>query len=118
LRWDKIPEFTRSIDVGLVLLENVSLNYYYNLPTKLFQYLASGRPVIVSDFPDMGNLIDKYDAGWKVEPQFDKVYSLIQDIELSEIREKQSRLERNRVSFTWEGQESKVKEIYTGLLAK
>ncbi|MFA7628073.1 MAG: glycosyltransferase [Candidatus Dojkabacteria bacterium] len=118
LRWDKIPEFTRSIDVGLVLLEKVSLNYYYNLPTKLFQYLASGRPVIVSDFPDMGNLIDKYDAGWKVEPQSDKVYSLIQGIELSEIRERQSRLERNRASFTWEGQESKVKEIYTGLLAK
>lgn len=55
--------YTAAADVGLALIKNLSLSYYYALPNKLFEYISAGLPVIISDLPQMRQIIDKYNVG-------------------------------------------------------
>ncbi|MDP2303443.1 MAG: glycosyltransferase [Ignavibacteria bacterium] len=60
--------FTHSADIGLAIIENLSLSYYYALPNKLFEYIMAEIPVIVSDLPQMRNIVEKYKVGVIVSP--------------------------------------------------
>lgn len=69
----KVPEASvvataAQCDVGVSLIQNYCLSYYYSLPNKLFEYLHAGLPVLVSDFPDMRALVSKYEAGAACDP--------------------------------------------------
>lgn len=44
-------------DVGVVVFRATDRNNYYATPTKLFDYLVSGVPVVASDFPEMRRLV-------------------------------------------------------------
>jgi len=59
----ELVNYTVEADIGLSLIENISLSYYYALPNKLFEYIAAGVPVICSDLPQMKMIIDKYKVG-------------------------------------------------------
>lgn len=110
--WNKVQSFTKSIDVGLVLLEDVSLNYRYALPTKFFEYLASEKPVIVSDFPDMSSIVKKYSCGWCVRPVYKEILSLINKIDRKDIEKYRENLMNFKYNFMWEKQEKKLLKIY------
>ena len=60
---DKLHQYTCSAHLGFSLEENLSLNYYYALPNKLFDYIQAEVPVLVSDFPEMRAIVGKYDIG-------------------------------------------------------
>ncbi len=59
----ELINYTVKADIGLSLIENISLSYYYALPNKLFEYIAAGVPVICSDMPQMKQIIDDYKVG-------------------------------------------------------
>lgn len=61
--------WTRAADVGLCLIENTSLSYYYCLPNKLFEYLKAGLPVVASDFPEISTVVQQFDCGWLTKPE-------------------------------------------------
>ncbi len=65
---DELVNLTAGADVGLSLIENVSLSYYYALPNKLFEYIMAGVPVLVSNLPQMEEIIKKYKVGEVVNP--------------------------------------------------
>ncbi|MDY6799956.1 MAG: glycosyltransferase, partial [Bacteroidota bacterium] len=54
---------TQKADLGIALEENIGLNYYYALPNKLFDYIQTGVPVLVSPFPEMQKIVNKYEIG-------------------------------------------------------
>ncbi len=56
-------------DVGVILNLNTGLNNYLSLPNKIFEYLGAGVPVVASDFPDMAELIARYDVGATCDPE-------------------------------------------------
>jgi len=60
---EKLQQLTLNCHLGLSLEENLGLNYYYALPNKLFAYIQSGVPVLVSDFPEMRNIVKSYQIG-------------------------------------------------------
>ena len=43
---------TRRAAVGVMLLENIGLSYYYSLANKFFDYVQAGVPQVVIDFPE------------------------------------------------------------------
>ena len=43
--------------MGLVIL-HPERNYVESFPTKLFEYMAAGLPVVISDFPFFHELLD------------------------------------------------------------
>jgi glycosyltransferase involved in cell wall biosynthesis len=55
-------------DAGIWTLPNLSKNFYYALPNKIFEYLAAGLPVLVADFPEAGGLVRRYDVGFAFDP--------------------------------------------------
>ncbi len=52
--------YTASADIGLALIENISISYYYALPNKLFEYIMAGIPILASNLPQMKKVIDDY----------------------------------------------------------
>lgn len=58
-----LAEVTRQATLGVSLEKNMGLNYYYALPNKLFDYIQAGIPVLVSSFPEMKGIVEKYEVG-------------------------------------------------------
>ena len=67
LTQEELPKVTASTHIGIALIENLSVSYYYALPNKLFEYIMADVPVIVSNLPQMIEIIEKYDVGYAVE---------------------------------------------------
>lgn len=60
---------TCSADIGVTLLEDTCLNHRYALPNKLFEYLMAGLPVLASDLPEIGGIVEEYNVGRVVYPE-------------------------------------------------
>jgi glycosyltransferase involved in cell wall biosynthesis len=60
---DKLVDLIRDADLGICLIERVSLSDYYCLPNKLFEYIAAGVPVLASDFPELRRVVETYSCG-------------------------------------------------------
>ncbi|MBT9394461.1 glycosyltransferase [Hymenobacter sp. NST-14] len=58
----ELAELTRQATVGVNLLRNMGLSYYYSLANKFFDYLHAGVPQVVTDFPEYRALNARYDV--------------------------------------------------------
>ena len=60
------PEALRAVTaraaVGVMLLENRGLSYYYSLANKFFDYVHAGIPQVLIDFPEYRALNEVYDV--------------------------------------------------------
>jgi glycosyltransferase involved in cell wall biosynthesis len=69
---NELINYTTGADIGLVLIENISLSYYYALPNKLFEYIMAGLPLLSSDLPQMKEIIEKYNVGESINIENDE----------------------------------------------
>ncbi len=60
---EELYKYTISADLGVCLLENRGLSYYYSLPNRIFAFLHAGVPVLATDFPEIRNFVEKYQTG-------------------------------------------------------
>lgn len=58
-----LREVTRQADLGISLEEDLGLNYRFALPNKLFDYIQAGIPVLVSNLPEMRQVVEHYQIG-------------------------------------------------------
>ncbi len=65
---DQVLDYTASADIGLTLIEDHGTSYYYSLPNKLFEYIRAGLPVVGSNFPEIGAIINEYEIGATAPP--------------------------------------------------
>jgi len=69
----ELHKYTSSADLGLCLLENRGLNYYYSLPNRIFDYLHAGVPVLATNFPEISNIVKTHHTGILIdryEPEY------------------------------------------------
>jgi glycosyltransferase involved in cell wall biosynthesis len=117
--YEKIPLLCREATVGLVLTQNISLNNYYGLPNKLFEYLSGGLPVVASDFPAIREIIEDSRAGVLCNPS-DPVSISDAVIEVTRSAEKYRNYAANaQVAFAdrynWNRQAKILLDVYSGM---
>ena len=79
--FDRLKEISRKASLGISLEKNLGLNYFYALPNKIFDYIHAGVPVLVSDLPEMKQIVTDYQVGRIAESHDpEKIAGLIQDI--------------------------------------
>ena len=111
---ESVVEISRSADVGLALIENISLSDFYSLPNKLFEYAFSGIPVLASDFPDISYIVNKYNLGECTDLSSESIYNAIKKFEQSNYDYKIDTSSLH--DLTWESQEIKLNLIYQNLI--
>jgi glycosyltransferase involved in cell wall biosynthesis len=58
-----LPSWICDADVGVIAFQPVDRNNVLGTPNKLFEYLETGVPMVVSDFPEMRRLVTETGAG-------------------------------------------------------
>ena len=59
----ELDTYTQSAWLGLNLLEQNGLSYYYSLANKCFDYIQAGVPALHMDFPEYRAIVEKYPVG-------------------------------------------------------
>jgi glycosyltransferase involved in cell wall biosynthesis len=77
---EMIIHFSKQADFGISLIENTCLSFYYSVPNKLFEYLQSGIPVLVSDFPEMNYLVTSYGCGLTCSPNKEGIMTALKEV--------------------------------------
>ncbi len=78
---NELLSFTKGADLGVALIENISLSYYYALPNKLFEYIMASVPVLVTNLPQMAKVVEAYKVGEIVkEENPDEVKTIIKKL--------------------------------------
>jgi glycosyltransferase involved in cell wall biosynthesis len=62
VQFTEVAAFIQNSDIGLSLLKPIP-NYYESLPTKIFEYMQFGLPVITNNFPLYKKYIEESGAG-------------------------------------------------------
>jgi glycosyltransferase involved in cell wall biosynthesis len=110
-----LNKHTSYADLGISLEENMGLNYYYALPNKLFDYIQAHVPVLVSDFPEMSAIVNKYNVGVSTnEKDPEKLAFIIENIFKDQDRYNQWKinLEIAATELCWENEEKKLLELF------
>jgi glycosyltransferase involved in cell wall biosynthesis len=119
--FDQVVPTAAQADVGMVLFQNTCLSYYYSLPTKLFECINAGLPVIVSDFPDMARIVRDYSIGISCDPDDPaSIAHAIQEMFADPVRYEQMRRNTREAAkvFNWENEGAKLVHLYRTLLAE
>lgn len=104
---------------GLVTLLPMP-SYLDSLPVKMFEYMASGLPVVASNFPYWKDIIEKFECGICVNPldteEIKKALTFL--AENPEICKKMGQNGRKAVleKFNWNNEEIKLFDFYAKLL--
>ena len=104
--------------MGLITLAPIP-NYLESYPTKLFEYMAAGIPVVASDFPLFRNIVEGADCGLLVDPKSPKQIAEAIDW-LIDHPEDAERMGANgkraaRDTYNWHGEARKLTTLYEKL---
>jgi glycosyltransferase involved in cell wall biosynthesis len=104
-----VLEYTASADIGLSLIENTCLSYFYCMPNKLFEYAMAGLPVLVSNMKDMAALVNGYKMGGVVEDfSVLGINQAIDEMMNFDLRVMKNNAYRAACDHAWEIQEGKL----------
>lgn len=67
IRPAELVKFTNESKLGINLVENRGLSYYYSLSNKFFDYIHAGKPQVSMNFPEYKQLNDQYDVALLID---------------------------------------------------
>lgn len=115
----QVAELLARIRIGIVVL-HPEPNFINSMPTKLFEYMCAGIPVIASNFPTWSEIVEPAGCGMLVDPMKPAemadaiVYLLTHPLEAEEMgrrgREAAKRL------FNWKTEETTLLRLYRSIL--
>jgi len=115
---DELREITRKATLGINLLENKGLNYFYSLANKFFDYVQPGVPQITMNFPEYKNMNAEFEVALliddlKTETIVSAVNRLVQEKDFY-FRLRENCL-RARELWNWQKEEPKLLSFYRQL---
>jgi glycosyltransferase involved in cell wall biosynthesis len=121
VKHQKIYNLLSKSNIGMAIL-HPKPNYLESLPTKLFEYMAAGLPVIASNFPLWKEIVEGNNCGLTVDPlkpaEIAKAVEYL--VEHQPEARKMGRNGRKAVSekYNWENESQKLIELYDNLLKR
>jgi len=112
---DEILNYTSGAFAGLSIIDNISMNNYYALPNKLFEYVMSGLPVIVNDLPQMKKVVEEFEIGEVItNVTEDELISVLKNwIENKNIYEtKKANCKKASLMLNWENEFNKIYHLF------
>jgi glycosyltransferase involved in cell wall biosynthesis len=115
LKLEDAFQIAKKCKVGMSILQNIE-NYKYSYSTKIFEYMAVQLPVITSNFQLYKDVIEKYNAGFCIDPTSslelaDKLIEICSNRELIKTFGKNGR-ELVLSTFNWKNEEKKLLTFY------
>ena len=116
---NKLSEITRQASLGISLEEDLGLNYRFAWPNKLFDYIQAGVPVLVSNLPEMRQIVEHYQIGAIAETHQRKdlaetIKSALFDMEKNIVWKKNLQLAAKELC--WENEEEILRGIFKPFL--
>jgi glycosyltransferase involved in cell wall biosynthesis len=109
-------DFTSSADIGVSLIEETCLSYYFCMPNKLFEYAMAGLPVVVTAMKEMGDFVTRNEMGMVLHDcttvNFNSSIDVLLASDLAAIGQNSYKA---AVDNAWEVQEAKMLESYQKL---
>ncbi|NOY76869.1 MAG: glycosyltransferase family 4 protein [Calditrichaeota bacterium] len=117
---ESIGQRLQQVKLGLIPFEKNPKFEKMFIPTKLLEYMASGMPIIASDFPSNRLFIEKYSLGKLVPPG--DVDAFVEAI-VHQLRDREGSIEISkrgveiaRKSYRWENEAAKLIHFYQNVL--
>lgn len=115
---NELLEWTSAADLGVQPIVNCHLNHYLCLPNKIFEYIQSGLPVAVSDFPELRHIVDTYQVGITFDPDHpeqmaERIAAFLADPH-AQARCRQQ-VQAAKTPLSWESEESRLIRLYDSL---
>ena len=106
-------EISRQCIAGLAILKPIG-NYVKSYPTKIFEYMAVGLPVVASNFSLYKEIVEDNNIGWCVDPNSPSdIADVLIEIINSKIIEKISyRAVKQSSNYSWKNEEKKLLMLY------
>jgi glycosyltransferase involved in cell wall biosynthesis len=115
----KVVEYASSADGGLCLIEDECLSYRYCLPNKLFEYGMAGTSVVVSDLPELREVVERYGCGVICsELTAEGIRRAVDEWLAADVRTMGIGARRLAEERCWEKQEKTLVDIYRRLIPK
>jgi len=119
IRPEELKIMTRNALIGINVLEANSLNYYYSLANKFFDYMHAGIPHISMNFPEYKRINDEIEVAILIEElSVQKIKEAI--LQLTSDKNYYQQLKSNcilaRDNFNWAKEEEKLISLYNKLL--
>ena len=105
---EQVINISRGADIGLCLIEPVSLSDYYCLPNKFFEYAYANLTIVGSQLPEIKKYIENYKLGISVNSNSKDLTDALRSLTLSEYFELPEEL-------SWEFQAKKLQHLYATL---
>ena len=109
---EAVVTLVKNADVGLCIIEKISLSDYYCLPNKLFEYCFSGLPVLASNFPDIVDLVSRHKLGTCTQVDLKSITDAIKEIELTPMTFNPKKMSE----LSWHEQSNRLVQLYAEIL--
>ena len=111
---EELKILTQKATIGVNILENNDLSYYYSLANKFFDYMHAGVPQICAPFPEYEKINSQYNIALlcdcKVQPIINSINLLLHDQNL--YKKMQDECLRAKEIFNWQNEEKTLLKIY------
>jgi glycosyltransferase involved in cell wall biosynthesis len=115
---ESLKKITGEADLGINLLAGNSLNNYYSLANKFFDYLHAAVPSVNMNFPEYRNIVSKYNIGILLESaEPDYVAAQIRTLILhpAEYQKMQKNCLLASKEFNWQHESEKLLNLFREL---
>jgi glycosyltransferase involved in cell wall biosynthesis len=108
---------TQNAYIGLNLLENKGLSYYYSLANKTFDYLQAEIPALHPPFPEYEAIIKQYSIGILCDLKVENIVKNLNLLLNDDIFYQKIKTEclKAKSIFTWEQEEEKLLRFYKNI---
>lgn len=115
----QIVALAASADLGLCLVSPTCLSYAYCMPNKLFEYLMSGLPVLVSPCASLIKFVERHRVGFVLDQlTHSAVAAQIRSLVASDLNEMKQRARELALQNSWGTQATRLRIEYQKMFEK